>query len=148
MSAGLLSVAGVRASRERKATESVRPAAEGWNSEKFAREQIRGLVRKLFWESPEECLRQVVFSGVDRLPDVLDVGRRVAEILALDSRRDVALVEIRPGQHEEAGGSEGREDACAARLTESAIRVQSHLWRLPPVWCRGGETPSSWHRYL
>src|SRR4029077_20951699 len=44
--------------------ESV-PAVGGWNPEDFAREQIRGLVRRVFFSNVERPVRQVIFSALD-----------------------------------------------------------------------------------
>src|SRR5580698_3964415 len=54
----------------------------GWNPDEFAREQIRGLVRKVFLSGAERSVRQVVFSAVEPEPDVRTVCRWVGEALA------------------------------------------------------------------
>jgi hypothetical protein len=63
----------------------------GWNPEKFAREQIRGLVRQVFFAEGPRPVRQAVFSAVEPETDVWNICRRVAEALALETTGRVAV---------------------------------------------------------
>jgi Mrp family chromosome partitioning ATPase len=73
-------------------TSPVANCATSSNSGQFAREQVRGLVRRLFipgWPRPH---RQVVFSAADIDTDVSFLCRSVAEIL-VDCAATVCVVE-------------------------------------------------------
>jgi len=72
--------------------EVVAPAARGWNAGDFAREQIRGLVRQLFFSSADRPVRQVVFSAVEAQDGVGDICRDVGEALAVETNGSVAVV--------------------------------------------------------
>ena len=50
----------------------------GWNPEDFAREQIRGLVRRVFFASGPRAVRQVVFSATEAHTDVASICDQVA----------------------------------------------------------------------
>ena len=54
------------------------PEAGGWDPERFAREQICGLVRHLLF-SADKPLRQIVFSAVDRETDLRSICRQIGE---------------------------------------------------------------------
>ena len=66
--------------------------AAGWNSVDFAREQIRGLVRQVFFCSAVRPVRQVVFCGADPTTDTENICRQVGEALALDTSGSVVVV--------------------------------------------------------
>ena len=70
----------------------VAPEVGGWNPEDFAREQIRGLVRQVFFSNVERPVRQVVFSALDPETDVKSICRQVGEALALETAGGVAVV--------------------------------------------------------
>jgi hypothetical protein len=71
--------------------ECVRPEdknlkqVEGWNPEDFAREQIQGLVRQVFFPRAERPARQVVFSAAEPETDVQNLCWRVGEALSLET---------------------------------------------------------------
>lgn len=67
------------------------PEAGGWDPESFAREQICGLVRHLFFSNADKPLHQIVFSAVDRETDVRSICRQVGEELALETAASIAV---------------------------------------------------------
>src|SRR3954452_3038651 len=69
--------------------------ADGWTPERFAREQVRHLVRQVFFNKAPIQIRQVVFSAVDFQTDVQRICARVGEALAEESTSDVAVVGAR-----------------------------------------------------
>ncbi len=75
---------------EAEAQASTPPPAR-WNPEDFAREQIRGLVRQVFFSGGPRPVRQVVFSAVEAETEVWGICRRVAEALALETVGRVAI---------------------------------------------------------
>jgi hypothetical protein len=94
MSAGTLAAVDVLGSRERELDwrEALAPRpVPTWDLDRFADEQIRGLVRQVF-SSSQAPARQAVFTGVDSLTDVQSLCRRVGETLAGTRTGDVAIV--------------------------------------------------------
>jgi hypothetical protein len=124
-------------------TAPVRPAPQslrqegGWNPEDFAREQIRGLVRKIFFPNVERSVSQVVFSAAESETEVLNLCWRVGEALALETTGRVALV----GEYPQALGdmqwdaAEIKEQSSnhASARRRRATRVGSNLWLVPPA---------------
>jgi hypothetical protein len=123
--------------------ECVRPEdkilkqVEGWNPEVFAREQIQGLVRQVFFSSAECPSRQVVFSAGEPETDVQNLCWRVGEALALEASGDIALV----GEYSQVSrdaGSRAKEMANSVEesgrgLRQAATRVGPNLWVVPPA---------------
>jgi len=66
--------------------------AGDWNPEAFAREQIRGLVQRVFFASGSPQVRQVVFSAVGPNADVADICEQVGQALALETHGHIAIV--------------------------------------------------------
>src|SRR3979490_301899 len=63
-----------------------------WSPDSFAREQIRGLVRQVFFSNIARPVRQVVFSAVEADTDVGSVCRLVGEALASETQASIAVV--------------------------------------------------------
>jgi hypothetical protein len=63
-----------------------------WNPEDFGREQIRGLVRQVFFASGAQPVKQVVLSAVGSNPDLTDLCDQVGQALALETRGHIAIV--------------------------------------------------------
>jgi hypothetical protein len=100
-----------------------------WNPEDFAREQIRGLVQRVFFASGSRPVRQVVFSAVEPNTDVANICVQVGQALAVETRAHIAIVgrEHRVEEIEQAHPRCG-ESACIKTLsTQTAI----NLWRVP-----------------
>jgi hypothetical protein len=100
-----------------------------WNPEDFAREQIRGLVRRVFFATGAQPVKQIVFSAVESNTDVAHICDQVGRALALETRADIAIVGrerrveplARPHLHH------ARNGAIKTRSTREA----SNLWRVP-----------------
>jgi hypothetical protein len=122
-----------------------------WNPDEFAREQIRGLVRRVFFSGSERPVRQVVFSAVEPETDVHKICRRVGETLAIETQGTVAIAGGLPKLlHSRLAGNlmpEARDGA--RRLKQTANQVRHNLW-LVPAHTREGEpvTAASLHQYL
>ena len=127
----------------------------GWNPEDFAREQIQGLVRKVFLSKAPVPVRQVVFSAVEAETDVRSICRRVGEALAAETAARVAVMggfprllqdaETQPTQLAE---DEGR-PASLPPLRRIAARVRGNLWLVPGAGSDGVRvTTASLHSYL
>jgi hypothetical protein len=112
------------------------PHAGGWNPEAFAREQIRGLVRQVFFSNVDRPVRQVVFSAVERETDVRNICRRVGEALALETTGSIAVVGEYPRASLDAktGHAEMRDRTArdgSTPLRQAATRVRGNLWLVP-----------------
>src|SRR4051812_3109596 len=91
MIAGWLSaVDGVRTwQRDFVAAEAqATPPAPVWSSGRFARDQIRGLVRQVFSLTGVRPMRQIVFSAIDLESEIDGICRRVGETLAQERGRE------------------------------------------------------------
>jgi hypothetical protein len=110
---------------------------EGWNPEDFAREQIRGLVRKVFFSRVERPVRQVVFSPVEPETDVQNLCWRIGEALALETGESIALVGEYPQalQDAEPNVTDMTEhlEEKNTELLRTATRVRGNLWVVPPA---------------
>jgi hypothetical protein len=135
MSARIFSVSSAPTVEERQETvraEVPRPAL-GWNEERFAHEQIRGLVRQVFSPNVTPAVRQVVFSAVESATEILNTCRQVGETLARETFADVAIV---ADQSQLFSASEMRhppsvpyrETRRVTPLRETATRVRHNLW--------------------
>jgi hypothetical protein len=138
--------------------ENTPQEARGWNPEDFARQQIQGLVRRVFFSNvaskDERPVRQVVFSALDPETEVRSICRRVGETLALEIVGNVAIVGAYPrvlqGAENYQSDPTGRpEPETNTPLRRAATRVQSNLWLVPGAGkdeARGGT--ASLHSYL
>lgn len=96
-----------------------------WNPEGFAREQIRGLVRRVFFTSGAP-VRQVVFSPVESQSGVGSICDQVGRALALETHSDVVIVSRGVANPELAAQRDGR-----AAIKSWATQVAVNLWRVP-----------------
>lgn len=117
---------------------TLRPSGS-WNPENFAREQIRGLVRQVFFANTTSPVRQVVFGAVDSGTDVRRLCRLVGEALALETAGNVAVAgEYAQVYEAPVGIGRGSEDQrTTTTLRQTATRLRSNLWLVP--FDRGGE---------
>jgi hypothetical protein len=99
----------------------------GWNPADFEREQILGLIRRVFFAGGESPVTHVVFSSTDPEFDVTGICVQVARVLAVETSRDVAMIEktfIREGRtlnHFRAAGT----------IKANSIQMTSNLWQVP-----------------
>jgi hypothetical protein len=140
---------------------TLRPAG-GWNPESFAREQIRGLVRQVFFSHAARPVRQVVFSTVDAETDVRGICRQVGEALALETVGSVAVAgsyprvihagEIHERSQQEITEQDRTKQATkneSAALRQAASRLRGNLWLVPPAASSGDTVPTaSLHSHL
>jgi hypothetical protein len=107
-------------------TESVNQ--KRWNPEDFAREQIRGLVRRVFL-SPTPA-KHVVFSAVELQLDVAGLCFQIAQSLALQTLSEVAFVEQQWNSEDDSRVIRTHLHSVRSIKTE-AMRVSANLWRIP-----------------
>jgi hypothetical protein len=97
-----------------------------WNPRDFAREQIRGLVQRVFFGSGAQPVKQVVFSAAGWHTDVAGICDQVGRALALETNAQVAIVGREPRVGEIVRGH-SREVSIRAWSTQTAI----NLWHVP-----------------
>ena len=121
-------------------------APNSWNPEDFAHEQVRGLVRRVFFASGAPAVKQVAFSAADPSTDVADICNRVGRALALETGADVAVVG-RKLQVQEMMGMPPRhpKNTIKSWSTQAAI----NLWNVPEFRLNEyGEDPGTARRWL
>jgi hypothetical protein len=104
-----------------------------WNPEDFAHEQIRGLVRRVFFASGGQPARQVVFSAAEPNTDVANICDRVGQALALETRAHIAIV-VREPRTEEMVREMVRahpRHAGSGVIKSCSAQVAKNLWRVP-----------------
>jgi|SRR5271165_2873556 len=99
-----------------------------WNPEDFAYEQIRGLVRRVFFASGSQPVTQVVFSAAEPHTDVASICDQVGQALALETSAHIAVV-----GRESRVGEIIRDRGCAERAAIKSWSTQTavNLWRVP-----------------
>jgi hypothetical protein len=97
-----------------------------WKPDEFAREQIRGLVRRVFFAGETSPVRQVVFSAAEPHIDVAPICDQVARALAQETSTQVALM----------GRDEENEDfTTAPTSSEKQGAIKSSFNQLAPnLW--------------
>lgn len=99
-----------------------------WDPEDFAREQIRGLVHRVFFASGDPPLKQVVFSAAEPNLDVADICNAVARTLAKEATGQVALVDT--GQAAEESDCTRASGLRTVSIKSRSIRMAANLWRV------------------
>jgi len=142
--------------REGAAVSSITQGRERWSPELFAREQIRGLVRQLFFSNATSPARQIIFSPVEQETDVRTICRQVAESLAMETAGTVAVTGEYPSAEPdhfkqspiaEEGLGESLEEGLPS--PETSIHLQNNLWLVAgPADDGRDQTASSLHSYM
>jgi hypothetical protein len=98
----------------------------GWNPEAFAREQIRTLVRRVFFNC-ETPIRQVLFTAVGRDLEPADICSQVGEALALESTARVGVVIREPADEKKICLPR---NGSATLIKDDAVQLTNNLWRI------------------
>jgi hypothetical protein len=109
-----------------------------WSPEQFAHEQIRGLVRQVFFSNIAQPVRQVLFTAVEAQTDLAQLCRQVGEALALEIKGSVAVLGRNsqtleePGREADVRGTIRSRDPVAnpVPLRDVATRLRENLWLL------------------
>jgi hypothetical protein len=109
-----------------KKAESVASAANEWDPEDFAHEQIRSLMRNVFFHGNGRSIKQVAFSALGRGTNVANICECVAQALAAETASDVVVVVREPKEKEIVAFP--RYTASAA-VRCGATRIGNGLWR-------------------
>jgi len=109
--------------------------AAGWDPEEFERHQVSGLVREIFLAGGDPAIRQVVFSAIEPETAIADLCRRVGEVLAAETAREVAYAdESRCPLHVPKGRAESQSRLEVVQqngaLRETATQHASNLYCL------------------
>ena len=134
----------------RTRVNGLRPGAV-WSPENFAREQIRGLVRQVFFSNVARPVRQVVLSAVESETDVCSLCRRVGEALALETAGCVAVEGRQPRAflHSYHPDAEHAAAGTSTSLRQCGNRVRDNLWLLPAAQIGSDfTTTASLHSHL
>ena len=138
------------------------PPSRNWTPENFARQQIRGLVRQVFFSNAVRPIRQVVFSPTEPGTEVGNLCQWVGRALAAEIAGSVAVVrrhpltlneaELQRGAATDQSGyrpSSNLQDAGSGTLRATAVPLLSNLWMVPTVAVEGEWIPDSrWHAHL
>ena len=110
-------------------------AVAGWEPEEFAQEQVRGLVRQVFFSKEPRAAKQVVFSAAEPGMEVAWLCLQVGEAVAAAARGSVCLVEanVRAPRLEQLFGRPGgaASKGEAGSIRESSRQISDDLWLVP-----------------
>jgi hypothetical protein len=140
---GMPELIGSSAQEAAESQVGVFPEASRWNREDFAREQIRSLVRRVFFACGEQPVNQVVFSAAEPQLDVARICEQVARALAVETHADVAIVARETGAAEIAGGRP--ESAGSPSVKSRGHHLATNLWRVSESWFRSVESGTGLH---
>jgi len=103
--------------------------ANDWNPEDFGRQQIRGLVQRVFFSSGSRPVKQVVLSAVGSNLDLTNICDQVGQALALETHGHIAIVgrERRGEETVQARSGYVRNASVKSWSTQTAV----NLWRVP-----------------
>jgi hypothetical protein len=138
--------------RPRAEVRSLR-TTDRWTPENFAREQILGLVRQVFFSNAARPVRQVVLSAVEAETDVRSICRQMGETLALETLGSVTVVGGRlysvPDPETQDGQTADPTRYANMPLRRIATPVSGNLWLTPALESNGSSaTAASLHSYL
>jgi hypothetical protein len=117
------------AARQRTRPPSAVRRANDWDPEDFAREQIRGLVRRVFFGGEDRPVKQVIFSAAEPQTDVSRICDQVGQALALEARSDVAIVSHCAAAELVVHGLSPQ--APGAPIKSFSTPLMVNLWRVP-----------------
>jgi hypothetical protein len=101
--------------------------SESWNVEGFAREQIRCLVRRVFFGNDVKPVKQVVFSPAGPTSNVPMICEQIGRSLAQEASSDVAIV-VRDSAPANVAPFPHR--AHSASLKSSSVQIGTNVWRV------------------
>jgi hypothetical protein len=116
-----------------------------WNPANFAREQIRGLVRRVFFANGAHPIRQVIFSATEMHTDVASICDQVGRELALETHADVAIVG--PERRVRQMTTSYPHQVRSAAIKSWSVQIRSNLWFVPDPGLRGFGQESGSTRY-
>jgi hypothetical protein len=118
---------------------------EDWNPKEFAHEQIRGLVRRVFFASGGPPVKQVVFCAAGPHIDVVAICDQVGWALAQETSAHIAIVGREPGS--EAMVRNAPRSRGKGAIKSWATQMSINLWRVPEFGPQGFGEESGTGRY-
>lgn len=102
-----------------------------WNLDTFEREQIRGLVRQVFFSDSTRPVRQVVFTAPEPSMDLARVCELVGYALADETPSSIAVVCGRETERESNDFHEDNLNKNGSVLRRLGHRARTNLWFIP-----------------
>ncbi len=126
---------------EREGTGAAATDARGskWDPKRFAEEQIRGLVRRVFLPGWPRPAKQVVCSAANCGMDIAELCFRTAEVLAAEGTQGVCLVEtdFEENPFERRYGRTSNDGNVSFEATgavrTSSRQIKKGLWLVPAI---------------
>jgi len=109
---------------------------QGWNPTRFAREQIRGLVRRVFFSNTGQPVRQVVFSAAGSGIDASDICDRVGQALAQETAAEIAIVCRNPPPGTQLPRSQAYSCSSGSSIKSRSSQIANNLWCVPECGLR------------
>jgi hypothetical protein len=125
-------------------------ATNDWSRDDFAREQIRGLVQRVFFASGGRPVTQVVFSAAEPHTDVASICDQVGWALALETSAHIAVVGRASCSINAVAGETVEDDpwrAGRAAIKSWSTQTAANLWRVPGLGRREWGEESGTGRY-
>jgi hypothetical protein len=123
------------AAREAARPEAVTEVRE-WDPKRFASEQIRGLVQRVFFSNTGQPVRQVVFSAAGPGIDASAICDRVGQALALETSAEIAIVSRNPPGIELDQGQAYPWPSGGNSIKSRSWQIADNLWRVPECGLR------------
>lgn len=103
-----------------------------WSAESFAREQLQGLMQKLFFSGPNKNVKHVLFSPIDRETHIESIARLLGQALALEKLGSVAVMAGLPHQMSTLETATRKQRVSdAAPLRQTGLQLEENLWLVP-----------------
>jgi len=106
------------------------PGPLDWNPQNFAREQMRTLVRRVFFSGETPSVKRVVFSAAEPQTDVGSICDQVGRVLALETSADIAIISRNSPPQAVPLRVHG---ACPSKTGIKGLfsQIEVNLWRVP-----------------
>jgi len=152
LSFGALSTLGLAREESAPAEESKRDAPQAvrrWDAEAFAREQVQGLVRRVFFKSGTRAVKQLMLCGADLETDVGGICYEVGDALARETMGDVALVGDFCCDFSKPDPEYGKNPSVSLKaLQKISTRLRTNLWLVPACGIADEDSISGSRAYL
>lgn len=113
--------------------EAVAPPTARWSASEFEREQLRALVRRVFFPGWPRPAKQVVFAGIEDGEDMAGTCLQVAQTLAAEVSATVALVPATAEPGGEQSPLEWKNEVTGPQSSLQMIsrRLSEHVYEVP-----------------
>jgi hypothetical protein len=104
---------------------------QDWNPKSFAREQIRSLVRRVFFTASAQPVKHVVFCAAEPHTDVGPLCDQVGRALALETSAEIAIVSLNSAGPETLQAPTHRVFPAGTEIKSWSTQIGTNLWRVP-----------------